>query len=136
MSDNPVERLDQLLELRAKVDVQIEQERARIHALQDAKRARGIIDAVAGWHDVEPVALVSKHRGQWVTAARHVAMWLLREAGLSYPDIGRALGRDHTSAIYGVRRVDTTPALRATALRIQADLARTIRDGTRDTGAA
>lgn len=125
LHDAAVARLEQLLTLRANVDQEIDQQRIRIHSIQEAKRAHGVIEATAHWHSVQPADLISKQRGQWVSAARHVAMWLLRESGMSYPDIGRALGgRDHTTAIWGVKRVETTPALRATALRIQSDLER------------
>lgn len=52
--------------------------------------------------------------------ARHIAMWIAREAtGASFPKIARAFaGRDHTTILYGCRRVDNDPAIRAEAVRI------------------
>lgn len=58
--------------------------------------------------------------------ARHLAMWRLRqilsengEPRYSFPEIGRAFGRDHTSAMHACRRVDgmlstVTPSLSTT----------------------
>jgi len=41
-----------------------------------------------------------------VSRARQLAMKVMRECGMTFHAIGTALGRDHTSVIYGVRRVD------------------------------
>ena len=41
---------------------------------------------------------------------RHYIMWRARiETGLSYPQIGRQLGKDHTSVLHGVRRIEAMP---------------------------
>lgn len=51
--------------------------------------------------------LVGKQRDGEYVRPRHVAAWLLRQTGRSYPQIGRTLGgRDHTSAMYAVRRIE------------------------------
>jgi hypothetical protein len=43
-------------------------------------------------------------RFKTLAEARMVAYWMLRAVTkLSYPEIGRALGKDHTSAMYGVK---------------------------------
>jgi chromosomal replication initiation ATPase DnaA len=34
---------------------------------------------------------------------RHLAMWMQREQGFSYPQIGNFWGRHHTTIIYGVK---------------------------------
>jgi hypothetical protein len=48
--------------------------------------------------------------------ARHVAIWLLRHAGSSYPAIGEAMGgMHHTSCISAVNRVNRTERLLAQA---------------------
>ena len=41
---------------------------------------------------------------------RHYIMWRARiETGLSYPQIGRQLGKDHTSVLHGVKRIEAMP---------------------------
>ena len=50
--------------------------------------------------------LRSKDRHAHIADARHVAMWLLRERGLSFPAIARILHRDHTTVMSGVRKID------------------------------
>lgn len=39
-----------------------------------------------------------------VARARQRVMWEARQCGLSYPEIGYAIGRDHTTVLHGVRR--------------------------------
>jgi chromosomal replication initiation ATPase DnaA len=38
-----------------------------------------------------------------VAHARYEAMWEMRQAGRSYPQIGEFFGRDHTTVLHGVR---------------------------------
>lgn len=46
-------------------------------------------------------------RGAVASYARHVAMYVLHESGLSYPKIADRLGRrDHTTAISAVRKIE------------------------------
>jgi hypothetical protein len=46
-------------------------------------------------------------RHRRIAGARQVAAWLLRKAGLSFPEIGRVLGaRDHTTAMAAVQKID------------------------------
>ena len=42
-------------------------------------------------------------RDRRTVEARRMVYWLLRLGGLSYPEIGRQIGCDHTSAMHGVR---------------------------------
>lgn len=63
--------------------------------------------------------------------ARHLLMYLLRElcAGASFPTIGFFLNRDHTTVIYGVRRIAgelaRDEALRALHARLRRELTAT-----------
>ena len=42
-----------------------------------------------------------------VCSLRHAAMYLMRQAGCSYPEIGRKCGgKDHATAMYGVNRIE------------------------------
>jgi hypothetical protein len=48
-----------------------------------------------------------KDRHKRIAHARNVAAWMMRQLGLSYPEIGAELGgRHHTTAIEAVRRID------------------------------
>lgn len=69
--------------------------------------------------------ITSRSRTKSVAEARAVAMWLAREKlGLSYPELGREFGRDHTSCITAVRKVCAAKGmLRLTALRLSAAMA-------------
>jgi len=53
-------------------------------------------------------AALSRDRHWSHAAARHVAMWLVRQkTTLSFPEIGREFGnRDHTTVMSGIRRVE------------------------------
>ena len=54
-----------------------------------------------------------------VCAARHVVAAVLRRAGWSYPLIGKALRRDHSTIIHAVRKVDESPRLRRLAAEVE-----------------
>jgi chromosomal replication initiator protein len=76
---------------------------------------RSIVKAVADYYEVNPYALTSHRREAYVTRARHVAFYLCRHFGASYYAIARHFGRDHSTVIAGVRRVETDDTLKAFA---------------------
>lgn len=52
--------------------------------------------------------VVGNRRHSKLSLVRHVCCWVLRYGyDLSFPEIGRILKKDHTSVIYGVRKVDS-----------------------------
>lgn len=66
-----------------------------------------VLGEVSGRFGVSVAEILSKDRHKSIARARHVAAWLLRQTGMSYPEIGRALGkRDHTTAMASVERVE------------------------------
>ena len=71
-----------------------------------------VVEIVADYFDLTVDVLVGKGRPKDISAARQIAMYLLREENsLSLPAIGAVLGnRDHTTVRHGVSRV--TEALR------------------------
>ncbi len=82
-------------------------------ALSGSTRATeaGIDDVqrVVGHHfRVTHTELVGKERHRRIALARHVAMYLCKHSlRCSFPEIGRAFGgRDHTTVMSGVRRID------------------------------
>ena len=71
------------------------------------------IDYVCHKHKIPRRELLSNERRRPVAHARFELCWRLREhkwplggAKYSFPEIGRALGRDHTSVIHAVQRWD------------------------------
>lgn len=51
--------------------------------------------------------MLSDRRGKTCTRARHVAMWLARHTTFcSFPEIGRAFRRDHTTVMVACRAID------------------------------
>lgn len=70
------------------------------------REIRRIIQASAEHFGVEISDMLCPSRMRVLVAPRHVCMWLLRERGLSFPQIARRMNRgDHTTAIHGVRAV-------------------------------
>ncbi len=66
-----------------------------------------VIEIVADYYSLTAADLTGRSRTAPVAAARHIAMYLLREEnGLSLPAIGDQLGgRDHTTVRHGVEKV-------------------------------
>ena len=81
----------------------------------DLERARAIsmrmpvktYTAMLEWSEACEIpleVLLGPRRDAWIVQARQGLMWVLRHRmGLSYPEIGRAMKRDHTTAMHGVR---------------------------------
>lgn len=60
---------------------------------------------------VKPNEIMGQSRTRHVVRARFAAMVITRDyLGLSYPAIGRAFNRDHTSVINAMRKVDALVA--------------------------
>ena len=74
---------------------------------------QAVIKAVAEYFNLTPEALCGKCRAREIADARHVAMYLLREdAHQRTTDIGRTLGgRDHSTVIHGLRKVESAMAI-------------------------
>jgi|GEM_PF-6538214 len=70
---------------------------------EDSPEARHVLIEVAHRYGVALSELVGKGRG--LAAARVDAMVALRGLGLSYPAIGRAVGRDQSTVQYHVKKV-------------------------------
>lgn len=68
-----------------------------------------IIDVVSDYYNLTPNQLVGKNRNNQITAARHIAMYLIREMlpDSSLKKIGTTFGgRDHTTVMNGVQKVE------------------------------
>ncbi len=80
---------------------------------------RAICQTVAehyGWDSADDILAKDRHKTVW--EARSIAIWLARRKyGLSYPELGREFGLDHTTCINSVKRVEKAEGL----LRVTAD---------------
>lgn len=62
-----------------------------------------IVDRVAQETGVPSGLILSDTRAKHVVDARWLAFFAAREAGFSLKHIGRAMGRDHTTVLHGIR---------------------------------
>lgn len=68
--------------------------------------------------------LLSPKRTHPVAHARQAAMWLARQSGASFKEIGRRFGgKDHTTVVYAVRKIDMLLAAATRALPHDRELA-------------
>lgn len=79
-----------------------------VHSLGRLPTLENIKVAVCNFYRIRAIDLLSARRTQNICIPRQVAMWFSRRATLhSYPAIGRYFGgRDHTTAINAVARID------------------------------
>jgi chromosomal replication initiator protein len=92
-----------------------------------------IMDETAGYFSLSTADLTSKSRSRPLTQARHIAMYLMRECtGLSLVKIGEIFGgRDHTTVLHGIKKVEDEMRARDTTFRHVQDLTRTVRERVR-----
>ncbi len=92
-----------------------------------------ILDETAKYFSLSPADLMSKSRSRPLTQARHIAMYLTRECtGLSLLKIGEIFGgRDHTTVLHGIRKVEDEMRARDATFRQVQDLTRIIRGRVR-----
>lgn len=84
-------------------------------------RIRDVQWAVADYYNVDVGDMLSARRTKNIVKPRHVAYYLCKKLTLkSYPEIGRRFGgRDHTTAISGIRKIET---LRKTDEQLDSDI--------------
>lgn len=65
-----------------------------------------ILELVAQECRVSVADLLGDDRSRGVVRPRQLAMWLMRQTTfMSFPQIGEAMGRDHSTVVHGVRRI-------------------------------
>lgn len=74
-----------------------------------------LLSAVASATGIPASEILGRSHRWPVADARHVLAYALRERGWSYPRIGAALGRDHTTIMHAVDKVRWRAGLRAQA---------------------
>ena len=66
-----------------------------------------IITQVCKFYNVDEVVLRGTQKNKGTAEARQVAMYLIRKlTNLSLPDIGKEFARDHSTALYAIRKVE------------------------------
>jgi chromosomal replication initiation ATPase DnaA len=122
-------RLDQLLALERSVKAEIARERRTLDRIKKIRTDALAALNVGAWNQrvftaccihytVDTQTVLDGSRAQAAVDARHTFMWLMRLNGRSFPDIAAELGMDHTTAMYGVRRVEKDMTLIAAAAEI------------------
>jgi chromosomal replication initiator protein len=67
-----------------------------------------IIAEVCRFYSIEERVLRGTLKNKSTAEARHVAMYLIRKlTNLSFPDIGKEFGKDHTSVIHAIKKVES-----------------------------
>jgi chromosomal replication initiator protein len=92
-----------------------------------------ILEETARYFSLSTGDLLSKSRSRPLTQARHIAMYLMRECtGLSLVKIGEIFGgRDHTTALHGIKKIEAEMQARDATFRQVQDLTRNIRGRVR-----
>ena len=84
-------------------------------AIDDMFKAEGnalptpslIISQVCKFYSVDEVVLRGSQKSKGIAEARQVAMYMIRKlTNLSLPDIGKEFGKDHTTVLYNIRKVE------------------------------
>ncbi len=80
-----------------------------------------ILEVVAETEGIKVDDLVGQNRSAKVAVPRQLAMYLLRDINeISLPQIGELLGgRDHTTVMYGIKKIDDDEKLRNRARKIR-----------------
>ena len=67
-----------------------------------------IINQVCKFYNQEEATLRGSLKTKGITEARQVAMYLIRKlTNLSLPDIGKEFGKDHTTIMYSIKKVES-----------------------------
>ncbi len=93
-----------------KINLDLASETVRYYSTIEAEpikvEVQTIIDVVCEHYSMSVVDILGKKRNREIVAPRQIAMYLAREmANMSYPDIGRAFGRDYTTVIHSYEKV-------------------------------
>ena len=68
-----------------------------------------IISQVCKFYSVDEATMRGSQKSKGIAEARQVAMYLIRKlTNLSLPDIGKEFGKDHSTVLYNIRKVETT----------------------------
>ena len=67
-----------------------------------------IVREVCKFYNISENTIRSSQKNKGTAEARQIAMYLIRSmTNLSFPDVGKEFGRDHTTAMHGVRKIES-----------------------------
>jgi len=79
-----------------------------------------IIGEVSRFYNIDPSVIRSTQKNKNTAEARQIAMYLIRSmTNLSLPDIGREFGRDHSTVIHSLKKVEKDMAVPGSPLADQ-----------------
>ena len=77
-----------------------------------------IISQVCTFYSVDETVLRGPQKTKGINEARQVAVYLIRKlTNLSTPDIGKEFGKDHTTILYSIKKVEAALAGGDTSLQ-------------------
>jgi chromosomal replication initiator protein len=93
-----------------KINIDLAAETVRHYSTAEAEPVKvdveTIIEVVSEFYKMPTKDILGKKRNKEIVTPRQVAMYLAREMGsMSYPDIGRAFGRDYTTVIHSYEKI-------------------------------
>jgi len=88
--------------------------------LSPAQRVDAVVRFVAEWTGVDMGLIYGKSRHRHVSQARHVTCAASLELGLSGPEVGRALHRDHSCVYRSAKLVSGDPVMHRKSVEIVA----------------
>lgn len=93
-----------------KINVDLASETVRYYSTAEAEPIKvevdTVIQVVSDYYKMSVNDILGKKRNKEIVTPRQVAMFLTREmAQMSYPDIGRAFGRDYTTVIHSYEKI-------------------------------
>jgi chromosomal replication initiator protein len=66
-----------------------------------------IISQVCKFYSVDEITLRGSQKSKGIAEPRQIAMYLIRKlTNLSLPDIGKEFGKDHSTVLYNIRKVE------------------------------
>ena len=66
-----------------------------------------IIEKIADFYNITPEEIIGKGKTRNVAAARQMSIYLIRKlAGMTLEDIGKRIGRDHSTVLYSIRKME------------------------------
>jgi len=100
-----VERLEaRVLDLTAELRRLLPKPSQRLPDPETHLTVMSIVDDVAETHGLTQAEILGRNRQAHIVRARHECFGIAKGAGVSYADIGRSMGRDHTAIMHGVKK--------------------------------
>jgi hypothetical protein len=91
----------------------------QLNVVDAGEETYDLVKAIAAEFGTTADHILGTTRRVDVARARHVLCWLLHTDGVSLSEIGRRIGRDHTTVHHAVRRVERDAELQAKAVAIR-----------------